>query len=331
MKVLRMWILLGACLAILAGPAAGQTIKLGSLAPEGSPWDNTLKKIAAEWGRLSGGMIQVRIYPGGIAGNEQDAIRKMRIRQLDAAALTGIGISLIIPNFLAVQLPMFIQTDQELDYVLQKMKPVFEQELEEKGFKLVLWTMAGWAHLFGRQPVVYPDDLRKQKLHVQPENSEEIQAWKSMGFQVVPLPITDVLSGLQSGLTDAYAMTPLTAASLQWFALTPNMSSMNWGPMLGGIVVSQTTWRRIPDDLKPRLLEVASAQEQALRRDTDRLEQEALAVMKQYGLKIQPVPPDAVRQWQAIVDRGFDFLIGKTIDRQVYQQIEQHLEEFRGR
>jgi TRAP-type C4-dicarboxylate transport system substrate-binding protein len=191
--------------------------------------------------------------------------------------------------------------------------------------------MAGWAHLFGRQPVVYPDDLRKQKLHVQPENSEEIQAWKSMGFQVVPLPITDVLSGLQSGLTDAYAMTPLTAASLQWFALTPNMSSMNWGPMLGGIVVSQTTWRRIPDDLKPRLLEVASAQEQALRRDTDRLEQEALAVMKQYGLKIQPVPPDAVRQWQAIVDRGFDFLIGKTIDRQVYQQIEQHLEEFRGR
>ena len=93
MRNLHRSILLAALAVALAGPLAAQTIKLGSLAPEGSPWDSTLKQMGAEWSRLSGGRIQLRIYPGGIAGDEQDMVRKMRIRQLDAAALTGIGVS----------------------------------------------------------------------------------------------------------------------------------------------------------------------------------------------------------------------------------------------
>ncbi len=331
MKRVRMLILLLALGAFLAGPLAGQTIKIGSLAPEGSPWDNALKKMAADWGRISGGRIQMRIYPGGVAGDEQDMVRKMRIRQLDAAAITGIGMTVIIPDFLAVQLPLLLQTDAELDYVLERMKPLYERQLEEKGFKLIMWTMAGWAHIFSRQPVVYPDDLKKQKLHVQPDQPEEMQAWKSAGFRVVPVPSTEVLTALQSGMLDAFALTALTGAALQWFALAPNMTSMNWAPMLAGIVISESAWRRIPEELHPRLMEAAAVVERSLKEETARLEEEATAVMKQYGLKIHQTPPDALRQWEAVVEKGFDFMVGRKIDRDVYEQLEQHLEQFRGR
>ncbi len=331
MRFLRSLCILCALGALLVLPLSAQTIKLGSLAPEGSPWDNTLKQMAAEWARLSGGRIQMRIYPGGIAGDEQDMVRKMRIRQLDATALTGIGISVIIPDFLGVQRPMLIQTDAELDYVLEQMKPVFERQLEEKGVRLVMWTMAGWAHIFARDAVVYPADLKKQKLHVQPDNPEEIQAWKSMGFRVVPVPSTEVLTSLQSGMLDAFALTPLTAAAVQWFALAPHMSAFNWAPMLGGIVISDSTWKKIPADLRPKLLEAAARLEGELRKETDHLETQALEVMKKYGLAVEDTPPDAVRQWESLADKGFEFLVGKRIDRGVYEQIERHLEQYRGR
>ena len=152
-----------------------------------------------------------------------------------------------------------------------------------------------------------------------------------MGFRVVPVPSTEVLTSLQSGMLDAFALTPLTAAAVQWFALAPNMSEFNWAPMLGGIVISENTWRRIPEDLRPKLLEAAARLEQALRRDTEKLENEAMGVMKSYGLKIHPTPPAVRREWETLTAEGFEFLIGTRIDRGVYEQIERHLEAYRNR
>ena len=129
------------CLSI---PASALTIKLGSLAPEASPWGKALKKLAAEWNSISRGRVNVKIFPGGIAGGEFDMIRKIRINQLQAAAITGIGLGTISTDIVIVQLPFLVKDDDELNYVLEKMRPTFDKIIEEKGFKLLEYTMAGW-------------------------------------------------------------------------------------------------------------------------------------------------------------------------------------------
>ena len=268
---------------ILRDPVSALTIKLGSLAPAGSPWDNALKELAGEWRSLSRNRIHLKIYPGGIAGSEPDMIRKLRINQLQAAGLTGVGLFQIVPNLLTIQLPLLVRNDEELDYVLEKMQPYFEREMAEKGFKLIIWTMAGWAHFFAKTPVSTPGDLMKQRLHVPAGNEQEILALKKMGFQVVALPIPDVLIALQSGMVDAFVGTVLTAAVFQWFGLVRNMCALRWMPLIGGIVISSRAWRQVQEDLKPALMEAASRVEKALRAETARLEQEALAVMKRHG------------------------------------------------
>ena len=70
--------------------ASAQSIKLATLAPEGSPWHNILRDMAEEWTRASSGKIRFRIYPGGVAGDEPDMVRKLRIGQIQAAVLTGV-------------------------------------------------------------------------------------------------------------------------------------------------------------------------------------------------------------------------------------------------
>ena len=65
------------CVLMLSSTAVNAlTIKLGSIAPNGSPWDNALRKMAAEWASLSNGKVKLKIYPGGIAGDEPDRAPK---------------------------------------------------------------------------------------------------------------------------------------------------------------------------------------------------------------------------------------------------------------
>ncbi len=151
---------------VAAFQANGQTIKLGSLFPEGTGWDTSLKRMAAEWSEITGGRVRVRIYPGGIAGEEDDMIRKMRFGQLDAAVLTTFGMKVIAPESFVVTLPGLLQNDVELDYVLDNYMVRFDQKFRDQGFEVMAWSKSGWAYLFSKNPVRTPKGLRSETLVV---------------------------------------------------------------------------------------------------------------------------------------------------------------------
>jgi len=319
-------------LVLLAGvvvAASGLTIKLGSLAPIGSPWDLSLRKIAAEWTRISGGAVKTIIYAGGTIGDEPHMIRQMEIRQLHAAGLTVQGLNQIHPAFLAVSMPLVVRTDEELEYVLEQMMPQLSAGLERNGYKLIFWTSMGWVYFFSREPVVTPDDLRKQTLWVWEGNSDEAASWKDLKFDIASLPSTEILTALNNHMIDAYASSPLTAAAYQWFALSPNMADMAWGPMYGGLVVSMRTWNRIPKDLQPKFMEAARRVGESMKEETTTADKKAIEVMLDYGLTINHVPPDVVREWAVLMERGFTRLIGKTVDGEAVEAVKRHLAEFR--
>lgn len=319
------------CLFVLlaALTVCAATIKLGSIAPSGSPWDDGLRKVAAQWAEISGGTVQLKIYPGGIAGDEEDMIRKMRIGQLDAAGMSGMGLSRIHSGVLAVQLPLLVRNDDELAYVLDKMRSSFEKQLEGKGFKVIMWNVVGWAHFFSKRPVVRPQDLREHKLFTYAGDPDGIQAWKDAGFNPVPLSVTDLVTSLQSGMVDAFTMTPLSAASYQAFALAPNMCGMNWAPLVGGVVVATRCWKKIPAELQPRLLEAARQAAASMQEEIDGADEQAIAVMKKHGLTINPTPDDAIEEWRSAAQKAFAAIAGKSFDVETYEQVKKHLQDYR--
>ncbi len=318
-------------LIFLVSEALSLTIKLGSLAPIGSPWDINLRKISAEWNRVSGGKIILKIYPGGIIGDEDDMIRKIQIGQLDAAGISGIGLSRIYNGILALQLPLLVRNNDELINVLEKMKPYFEQQVEKKGYKIILWNLGGWVHFFSKNPIVHPDDLKKAKMWVWEGDPDQIQAWKAQGFQPIPLPATEIMTSLQSGMVDALATNPVTAAAYQWFGIANHMCGLQWAPFIGGFVISKKTWNQIPSDLKPKLLEIIKQIGKTMEAEVLQANEKALLIMKQHKLVIHPVSEDIVKEWQAAVDLGFQRLVGKSFDKESYDKIKFYLDEYRKR
>src|SRR3972149_6168959 len=111
-----------------------------------------------------GGAVSRRIYPGGVAGDEDAMIRKMRVGQIQAAAITGIGLAYLERSFYALHIPMMYASDEEFDYVRDRYAPVLERKLEEKGFIVLNWGDAGWVHFFSKSPVTTPAEAKALKI-----------------------------------------------------------------------------------------------------------------------------------------------------------------------
>ncbi len=324
----RIAAILGAfCLAAAGGN--GQVIKLGTLAPAGSPWEQGLRNLASEWSRLSGGRVALKVFPGGIVGDEDDMLRKIRIGQLGAAALSGPGLSTIAPGVLALQVPLLASDDQELDYLIEKMTPDLEEELEDKGFRLLAWTRAGWAYVFARRPVIGPDDLRRQKMWVWQGRPDEAKAWRELGFQPVTLGTADVMIQLETGGVDAFITSPLVAAANQYFAVAGNMTDLKLVPFIAGLVVGARAWDSIPTRLRPQLERAALEMTRGYSESFRAADGDAIAVMKKHGLITHAVTVETREAWRRLFAGSVETFFGKEFDIRCYRAAEGHLAQLR--
>jgi TRAP-type C4-dicarboxylate transport system substrate-binding protein len=315
--------LLTACVSVpgLLSAARPIVVKMATLAPEGTPWHQVIQDIARDWEQISDGQVIMKIYPGGVAGDEADVVRKMLIGQVQAGALTAEGLSYIDKGIWGLSLPLLVDDYQQLDWIRGQIELELQQRFAERGFMVMAWADVGWAYWFCRKPVRTPDDLRRLKLFNWAGATESERLFKEAGFQPVPLSAVDVMPGLQTGLIDAIETSPLTMASFQWFAVAKHMTNMRWAAMTGGLMISREAWDSIPAELQPQLLA-------ATRKRTSRIQDEirysgddAIAVMQEYGLEIVDITPEERAQWHDLVDEFGHILRGTLVDDEMYDRI----------
>ena len=313
-----------------ASSLSAQVIKLATVAPEGSPWHLMVKQIGEAWSKTSGGKIQLRIYAGGVTGDEPDTVRKMRVGQLQAGMLTAQGLTQIVPDVQALQMPRMLTTDEEADYVKDRLAPKFDALFEAKGFKVLNWGEAGWVSFFAQKPVIHPDDLKPLRLFAWAgDDPAYIDAWKDAGYNPVPIPVTEMLTGLQTGLINAFVAAPISALAFQWFGLAKHMTDLKWLPLVGATVISLKSWQELPENLRPVLLDAARQANARYKTDVRKLNDESVQVMKQHGLTVHAVPRDAMAEWERRARAGYQRLIGKVLSAQAVADAERLRDEYR--
>ncbi len=315
MRRLAAIFLLPALLVATANGAMGDTItiKLGTLAPEGSPWYDALRDMGEAWKKATDGAVELRIYAGGAIGDEPSMVQKMRIGQLHAAGLSGEGLYRIAHEVQALQMPLMFRTGAELACVRDKIRPQLETLLEGEGFKVLTWGDAGWVYFFARTPIVRPQDLKGRNLFVWAGEDSMVEAWKDYVAKPVPLPATEIFTALQSGLIEAVPTTPIAALSYQWFPLANHMTDLKWAPLVGALVVSTQTWKKVPVEQRALLQDIAEQTGARLQAETQRFEQEAIAAMQKHGLVVEPVPPEIAALWEQEVRANYDSIVGKVV------------------
>ena len=323
-----------ACIAAVllqlgASAAAADVIKLGTIAPKDSPYHDVIRDLGAAWAALSGGTIELRIYSN--VGDEPDIVRKMLIGQLQASALSGGGLVELIPELRGLMLPMFFRSEEERRYVARQVHPLLAAFALSRGIRVLCWTSTGWLAWFTKEPVVTPEDLRRLAIFVWGGEIGQVDAWRDAGYRAVPLPATEIITALQSGLIGALSVPPLAALSFQWFGVANHMTDLAWVPLDGAVLISEKAWQGIDKALRPKLESTAVEACARLDGEVETLNAKAIEIMKKHGLTVHPVPAEAAEAWERTVAAHYPKIMGDTVPKALLATIEQLRHDYRAR
>ena len=306
-------------------------IKMATLAPEGTEWHGLLVELGQQWKVVTDGDVRLRIYPGGVVGDERDMIRKMRIGQIHGAAISNEGMTEINPYFTTFYMPMMYQSYDEVDFVRDRLSNELLNKTEENGFKILTMVDVGWAYWFSTEPIYTPDDLKNNKIFIWAGDYKSAQLYEKHGYQPVPLAMTDVLSGLQTGLITSLGFNPLYALAQQLFGIADNMLDMKWGNLTAAIIIDLKTWNKIKPEYQESMLSVAKSIgdgfQQKNRYDSDK----SVEVMKKYGLKVNTPTPEQVKIWDELIKSMGPDIRGSLIEENAFDRLMEIKKEMESR
>ncbi len=294
----RALLLVLVCVLGAARAEAQIVIKLGTVAPEGSIWHDVLLETRRQWHAISNGRVELRIYANGVLGGEDEMVRKMQRGSLDALAVSGAGLPLIDDSVDCLNLPLLFDSYEDLARVRDAIAPQLEASFERRGYVIMNWAEAGWVHFFAKSPVRTVDDLRRLRLWTATGNPQSERVAKGLGFRVVPLPATDMLMGLQTGLIEAIDVPPLFALLDRSYQAAPYMTNLEFAPLNAATVMTRAAWQRIPAELREPFRTAAAQAAVRLRREIHRSEQEAVAEMKTRGLTVVDLNAATEAEWR---------------------------------
>ena len=312
-----------------AGMAQTVTIKLGTLAPEGSTWHTLLKEMGQRWSEASGGKVKLKIYPGGVAGSEGDMVRKMRVGQLNAGALTVVGLSDIEPAPQAIASPGLISSQEEWDFVFPRVAPTWEKRFLDKGFVPLMWGDTGWVHLFLKKEISSVRQLKGLKVFAWAGDPSAVKAWEAAGFHPVVISSTDILPSLSTGMIEGFSATPVAAFTTRCYESAKFMPDQSWGHMPGGTVVTKQVWDQIPSAIQTKLLAIAREVGTRVNAESKRMSDDAMAQMVKNGLKVISLNPAERKAWTEMVERTWSIVRGGMVRAEDFDAVKKVRDEFR--
>ena len=313
-------------------PAEAQAsilVRMATLVPDGSSWHLILKETADKWKQVSGGRVTVRLFAGGVAGDDPDVVRKMRLGTLNAGVLTSVGVAEIDKSVYAMGIPLMYDSYEEVYWVHEKMRPKLEASLEAKGFVVLNWADGGWVHFFTQKPVAVPDDLRKLKLFSWAGDAEAVEVWRSAGFNPVPLPSTEIATALQTGLVEALGSPPQVAVISQFFNYAKFMTDLRWQLLQGATIITKATWEKIPADVRPEMLKIAQEAGTRLQKEIRDAEAKDVDAMKKRGLTVVPVSAAQKALWLKLTESIYPRIRGKVVPAEAFDEAMRYRDEYR--
>ena len=330
MKVKR---IVGAVIAavLVASSVSAQTrLKIATMAPEGSFWMNELQAAAKIIEQRTDGRADLRFYPGGTMGSDSAVLRKIRIGQLQGGVFLAGGLAKVDQDFDIYGLPLLFRSFDEVDYVRERMDQELIDRLAESGLVVFGITETGFTYLMSSKPTRTFDDLRGRKAWAPQDDPISLAIVDAAGLSPVPLPISDVLTGLQTGLIDTVAAPPVGAIALQWFTKAPYITDLPITYVSGALAISEKAFNSLSAGDRKIVSEVMAEVSLNMDRKTRADDKEARAALVKQGVTFVDPTDETWSEWNEIAATARKRLLSeRDYDPKLYAEIEKLLTGFR--
>ena len=319
-------LLLALCLAVVPGAAkvaAGnqQVLKLALIIPRTPVLALEEKKYNERLAELTDNQVQVRVYWGGAAGDEQDVVGKMRSGLIDGSPLGLDVLSQFVRECLVLQTPDLFHNYEQVDSVRSALTPAFSEEAYKNGYKALIWGDIGRLRLFSKKPLERIGDLKTVRPWLYPASTMLHELYKQIGATGVPLGPAEVYGGMQVGSIDAYWATSVLAAALQWHRTSNFVSTVDLGFIQGAVVVRRAAWDALPaagkKGMTDMLAERTAGAQQRIRDEDEKVSKRLV----QRGYKAVRAGDPA--EWSAAGKELRRQLVGRSYTRALVERTEQ--------
>ncbi len=318
-------------LAALAAPsfADGTELRIATLAPSGSTWSKKLAKASDDINEKTEKRVSLKWYEGGSQGDEKDYVRKIGLGQLDGAAITSIGLSMIDESIRVLELPGLFDSIDEMDYVTEHMWPSFQKAFKAKGYVLADRGEVGWFYVLSKDKIESLADLQKTKLWLWGDDKIVADLYKQLGVTPVPLGVPEVDAALTAGRITACYGSPLAAVALPWNTKVKYRTDVALFYGVAATVISEKSFNTLSkadqDTVLARLKKTGKEIRIAVRKDNE----DADKGMQRSGVKVTTVAfkADLDKASQAV----WKDLVGKVYTQAQLDEVLKYRDEYRAK
>lgn len=289
---------LALCFALLPAVAAADkpkyVLKLGTVAPDGTPWSKQIKLMQKTFKKESKGLVRIKAYTGFSKGGEKSLVRRCIQGSLQICGVTTGALATVVNDMSILELPYLFKDYAEVDRILDgPALPHIKKIIESKGLIFFCWSENGWRG-FGskKKPITSPADLKGIKMRSQ-EAKIHVDTWKALGASPVPIALPEVLGALQTGVVDGYDNSPLYLFAASWYQQTKYFTLSNHIYQPGIVVINKRFWGKMPADLRKSLLGYSEKITRYGRKLIRKINKPLLANMKSAGIKV--IKPSAAQ------------------------------------
>lgn len=322
---------LALALALAGAAADAATLKIATLAPDGTSWMKEMRASAETIKSKTEGRVELKFYPGGVMGDDATVLRKIKIGQLQGGAFTGGEASVITKDAEVYTVPFLFRDQEEVDKVRAKVDPLIKESFRKNGFELLGISGGGFAYLMSTRELKTRDDLKSAKVWVPQGDEIAAATFKAAGVTPIPLPLSDVYTSLQTGLIDTAANTTAGAIAFQWHTKIKHVADLPVIYVVGELAVDK------------KAFDALSAADQKVLGDEiggafDRLDKlarsdnaSARTALEQQGITFT-APSEAERKnWEAVgADANKQLAAGGAFSPEVQKTLDATLAQARG-
>lgn len=324
--------LLAVTAALLIAPLtqANTTLKIATIAPDGTGWMKLMRQAADEIQAKTDGRVKVRYFPGGIQGSDKSVLRKMQIRQLQGGAVSTGALAQIANITQLYSMPFLFRNLDEIRAIRPEFDPMIEQALAEQGYTLLGLSEGGFAYLMSNTPLRSTTDVRSKKVWV-PEGDIISQTTFEKGkVEPISLPVSDVYTSLQTGLIDTIGVNPTTAIALQWHTKVNYATDYPLIFLFGALVVDSRALDKVSEADKKVVRESMKKAFADMDKQNENDEQQAREALIQNGVQFVELTDENKADWRNLAQQSVDALRAKNIyPVAVYQKLLDRLQQLR--
>ncbi|MBI2059040.1 MAG: TRAP transporter substrate-binding protein DctP [Nitrospirae bacterium] len=325
-------ILLALALSVGTRPARAEDlrIKMAILPPEGTTWGQFVKETADQIGKDTQGRIKITLFAGGTMGDEPDVVRKLRLGQVQAAGLTGMGLGMIASEIRVIELPLLLKEYKEAVFLSDKMFGTFRDLLAKKGMVLLTLGPFGGIYIFTQKPLHKLSDIAGEKAWVWAGDPLAEAIYKELAVVTpVPLPVIEVLTALQTGLVNSFYINPLGAIAFQWYPYAKYIVDTPLTMATSGFVVDQKTWDKVKPEDRAFINQRAQELMVRLGEQVERENEKALLGLKKKGVQFTKMDPQGQEEMMAKMETVHQKLVGVLYPKPLLEQVQASLKGYR--